>query len=53
MEQVVKFFLRKAIKENKNISPMKLQKLMFYAQVRNITLLGEQVFNEEPEAWDK
>ena len=52
MANIVEFFLKKAIEDNKNISPMKLQKLMFYAQVRNITLLGEKIFEEEPEAWD-
>ncbi len=50
--QVADFFLSKIdIEKGDTISPLKLQKLVYYAQAWNYTIFGEPLFDERIEAW--
>ena len=48
---VVKYFIKKAKQNSKELTNKKLQKLLYYAQAWNYTLRGSKIFNDEIEAW--
>ena len=48
---VANFFLDLAKEEKKNISPMKLQKLLFFAHGWNLALFDEPLIADAIEAW--
>lgn len=49
--QVVNWFIRKAIETKKPISPMKLQKLVFFAHAKCLAKFNKRLVNEPAEAW--
>lgn len=51
-DQIADYFLSKVnIEAGDSISPLKLQKLVYYAQAWNYTLFGIPLFNDKIEAW--
>lgn len=48
---VANFFLELAEAEGKKLSPMKLQKLVYYAHGWHFGLVGEPLLDEEVQAW--
>ncbi|RKD73647.1 putative phage-associated protein [Sinobaca qinghaiensis] len=51
---VANYFLSKGAnggKRDTQVSPLKLQKLLYYAQAWNSAIKGDSMFNEEIEAW--
>jgi uncharacterized phage-associated protein len=52
VNQVADFFLTKLdVEKGDSITPLKLQKLVYYAQAWHITIFGEPLFSEKIEAW--
>lgn len=49
--QIANYFISKGIEENNLVSPMKLQKLLFYAFGWYYSLKNELLFNESIQAW--
>jgi uncharacterized phage-associated protein len=49
--QVANFFIKKGIDEGKHISPMKLQKLLYFAYGWYWAIENKRLFNEQFEAW--
>lgn len=49
--QVALYFLKLSESENKPITNLKLQKLVYYAQVWYFTTFNKKLFNESIEAW--
>ncbi len=50
-EEIAKYFIWKAQKENKVLTNKKLQKLLYYAQAWNLVFTNERLFSEDIEAW--
>jgi uncharacterized phage-associated protein len=50
--EVAKFFLAMAEEGEELLSPMKLQKLLYYAQGFHYAILGERIFPERILAWE-
>ena len=50
-EAVANYFLERAQAVGEEISPMKLQKLVYYAQGWHLGILGEPLIDEQVEAW--
>src|SRR5690606_28223588 len=49
---VVNYFLRKVDKTSgSSMTPLKLQKLVYYAQAWHLAFYGTKLFNEEFQAW--
>lgn len=48
---VAKFFIASFQKKNKEISNLKLQKLLYYAQAWHLALYGPVLFQDSIEAW--
>lgn len=52
VNQIADFFLSKIdVEKGDTISPLKLQKLVYYAQAWHYTLFGHPLFSERIEAW--
>jgi len=49
--QIANYFIKKAQEDKKEISNKKLQKLLYYSQAWNYTLLDKKLFDEKIEAW--
>ena len=50
-KEVANFLLELANVENKPLTPMKLQKLLYYAHGWSLALTGEPLLNESIQAW--
>ena len=50
-EAVANYFLERARASGEDISPMKLQKLVYYAHGWHLGILGEPLIDEQVEAW--
>ena len=50
-EAIANYFLEKARAAGDEISPMKLQKLVYYAHGWHLGILGEPLIDEQVEAW--
>lgn len=48
---VANFFLEQGFNESVDISPMKLQKLLYYGQGWHLGFTGDLLFNEQIECW--
>lgn len=48
---VAKYFLSKTLESDENITNLKLQKLLYYAQGYHLALFDNELFQEEIEAW--
>lgn len=48
---IANFFIRKAQEEGANLTPMKLQKLMYFAEGWNLAFREEELFHGEIQAW--
>lgn len=49
---IAKYFLARSVPDSEQaITPLKLQKLVYYAQAWHYTLFNKQLFDEEIEAW--
>lgn len=48
---IANYFIRKAQEKGAPLSPMKLQKLMYFAEGWNLAFRQEDLFNAEIEAW--
>lgn len=48
---IAKYIIASFQKKNKEISNLKLQKLLYYAQAWHLVLYEEMLFNDEIEAW--
>ena len=48
---IAKYFLSQAINDGELISPLKMQKLVYYAYVWYLVLTGKRLFAEPIEAW--
>ncbi|MDY7223744.1 Panacea domain-containing protein [Halalkalibacterium halodurans] len=52
-QEVADFFLSRNVPEtNREITPLKLQKLVYYAQAWHLVEFDEPLFDEKIEAWD-
>lgn len=51
LRAIANYFIGKAIEDGVEISPMKLQKLLFFAYGIFLTIKGEPLFSERFEAW--
>lgn len=49
--EIAKYFIASFQKSNKEISNLKLQKLLYYAQGWHLALYGQPVFEDSIEAW--
>ena len=49
--EVAKYFIASFQKKGKEISNLKLQKLLYYAQAWHLALYGAALFDDEIEAW--
>ncbi|MGA9275210.1 MAG: type II toxin-antitoxin system antitoxin SocA domain-containing protein [Candidatus Cybelea sp.] len=50
--EVARFFLAMADEDDELLSPMKLQKLLYYAQGFHYAILGQRLFPEHVLAWE-
>jgi len=50
--EVAKYFLRKQVGGENEITNMKLQKLLYYGQGFHLALRGKPLFEDEIERWD-
>lgn len=48
---IAKYFLLKTTEDGELISPLKMQKLVYYAYVWCLVNTGEKIFDEQIEAW--
>jgi len=48
---VAKYFLSKTLETDENITNLKLQKLLYYAQGYHLALFDDELFQEEIVAW--
>ena len=48
---IAKWLINEAVQYNITITPMKLQKLLYYAQAYALGMSGEPLFNDEIQAW--
>lgn len=51
-QAIANYFLEKAFKEGRDITQMKLQKLVYIAYGWNLAVNGERLFEESIQAWD-
>lgn len=51
LRAIANFFIERGIKEGKDVSPMKLQKLMFFAYGLYYANKGEPLFSDRFEVW--
>jgi len=51
-ESIANAFIELAAKEGKQLSNMKLQKLLYFAQGHSLSLRGEPLITDEAQAWD-
>lgn len=49
---IANWFLDRASKDNVTLSPMKLQKLIYFAHGWSLAILNAPLIEEHPEAWD-
>ena len=49
--QIARYFVHQNDKDKKGLSPLKLQKLLYYAQVWNLVKLGRPIFKDDIQAW--
>lgn len=49
---IANFFIRKSLKENKAITQIKLQKLLYFAHGFHLVLKGSPLVSEQIEAWN-
>jgi uncharacterized phage-associated protein len=50
-KQIANYFIGKSLEENIQITPMKLQKLIYFAHGWHLALTGNPLLKEEIEAW--
>ncbi len=50
-KDVARFFIKKGSDEDDDITNLKLQKLLYYAQGFHLALFGKPLFEEDIEAW--
>ena len=48
---VANYFVKKNEEEQKGLSPLKIQKLLYYAQAWNLVMNDEKLFENDFEAW--
>lgn len=49
---IANFFVRKARAENKNLTPMQIQKLIFFSHGINLAVFKDLLVSEDFEAWE-
>lgn len=50
-KDVARYFLYRAYDDGEWVTPLKMQKLVYFAYVWTLLMTGKKLFNEEIQAW--
>lgn len=51
IHDVAKYIILRLLQNGNSVSPLKLQKIMYYLQAWFLVYFNDPLFEEEPEAW--